>query len=55
MLKVYSLVARQLSFARNGKSDGSDERQLYSQATKLTKKLLTALLCRDLVIVTIDI
>ena len=31
------LAARQLSFARNGKLDGSDERQL-SQATKLTKK-----------------
>ena len=32
------LAARQSSFVRNGKSDGSDERQLYSQATKLTKK-----------------
>ena len=38
-------AAHQSSFARNGKSDGSDERQLYSQATKLAKKLLTALLC----------
>ena len=32
------LAARKSSFARNGKSDGSDERQLYSQATKSTKK-----------------
>ena len=32
------LAARQSSFAKNGKSDGSDERQLYSQATELTKK-----------------
>ena len=32
------LAARQSSFARNSKSDGSDERQLCSQATKLPKK-----------------
>ena len=38
-------AACQLSFARNGKSEGSNERQLYSQATKSAKKLLTALLC----------
>ena len=40
-----SSAARQSSFARNGKSEGSDERQLYSQATKSAKKLLMALLC----------
>ena len=38
-------AARHSSFAQNGKLDGSDERQLYSRATKSAKKLLTALLC----------
>ena len=33
------LAARQSSFARNSKLDGSDERQLYSQVTKSAKKL----------------
>ena len=35
-----SLAARQSSFAQNGKSEGSDERQLYSLGYKVGKEII---------------
>ena len=36
----YNLAAHQSSFPRNGKSEGSNERQLYSQATKSEEEIV---------------